>query len=175
LKRWSRRHGVKESDIRICFNFVRAALSKGITVSRSYEPSRPVRIPTTPKSIGDHIRLRRISAKLRQKDIATRFRVTESCLFNWESGATTPEIRYLPAIIEFLGYNPLPHGKTLAQRLLRHRSSLGLTRRATIVGVDASTLARWERGERQPTGSALELVERFLKQSRPQNSPTRVA
>jgi DNA-binding XRE family transcriptional regulator len=98
--------------------------------------------------------------------------------FNWESGATTPEIRYLPAIIEFLGYNPLPHGKTLAQRLLRHRSSLGLTRRgatAKVVGVDASTLARWERGERQPTGSALELVERFLKQSRPQNSPTRVA
>ena len=30
------------------------------------------------------------------------------------------------------------------------------------IGVDPSTLARWERGEREPTGAFLERVKRFL-------------
>jgi hypothetical protein len=33
----------------------------------------------------------------------------------------------LPAIIEFLGYNPPPAAKTLGERLVRHRTSLGLS------------------------------------------------
>jgi DNA-binding transcriptional regulator YiaG len=81
----SERHGVKDSDVHVSFKFARA-LSNGITVSRSYAPSRPVRIPQTPETIGDHIRLRRISEKLTQKDTAARLQVTASCLFNWEAG-----------------------------------------------------------------------------------------
>ena len=30
-------------------------------------------------------------------------------------------LEYLPAIIEFLGYNPPPAAKTLGERLVRHR------------------------------------------------------
>jgi transcriptional regulator with XRE-family HTH domain len=33
---------------------------------------------------------------------------------------------------------------------------------ATEIGVDQGTLARWERGEREPTGALLENVTRFL-------------
>jgi transcriptional regulator with XRE-family HTH domain len=33
---------------------------------------------------------------------------------------------------------------------------------ARRIGVDPSTLARWERGERQPTGALLKRAERFL-------------
>lgn len=39
----------------------------------------------------------------------------------------------------------------------------GLERPATLAaGVDISTLAKWERGEREPTGAFLELAVRFL-------------
>ena len=30
-----------------------------------------------------------------------------TCVFNWEAGISTPEIRYMPLIIQFLGYSPL--------------------------------------------------------------------
>jgi hypothetical protein len=33
----------------------------------------------------------------------------------------------MPAIIQFLGYNPLPEAKTVAEPLVRHRTALGLS------------------------------------------------
>jgi DNA-binding XRE family transcriptional regulator len=90
--------------------------------------------------------------------------VTTSSVVNWEVNAAEPEIRYLPAIIEFLGYNPLPEATGWGERLLRHRSGLGLSQKdaAVQIGVDPGTLARWERGEREPAGGFLTLVEAFL-------------
>lgn len=51
----------------------------------------------------------------------------------------------------------------MAERLVRQRTTLGLTqkRAAAEIGVDPATLARWERGEREPTGVWLGWVERF--------------
>ena len=75
----------------------------------------------------------------------------------------------MPAIIRFLGYNPLPPAGTIAQRLVRHRTSLGLSQKeaATRIGIDPGTLARWERGEREPTGVLRGTVERFLSGEAP--------
>lgn len=88
----------------------------------------------------------------------------EPSVFTWEANTVSPEIRYMPAIIRFLGYNPLPAADTLGGRLVRHRSSLGLSQKeaATRLGVDPGTLARWERGEREPTGAFIARVQRFL-------------
>jgi DNA-binding transcriptional regulator YiaG len=60
----------------------------------------------------------------------------------------------MPAIIRFLGYSPLPEANTLAQQLVRHRTTLGMSQKeaALMFGVDTGTLARWERGEREPAG-----------------------
>ena len=71
---------------------------------------------------------------------------------------------FKPAIIRFLGYNPLPEAKTLAEQLVRYRTTLGLSREwaALELGVDAGTLARWERGEAEPTGEFLNRVKRFF-------------
>ena len=70
----------------------------------------------------------------------------------------------LPAIVRFLGYNPLPAAKGWAERLVRHRTSLGMTQgeAAGRLGVDPSTLARWERGERQPERGHAVRAEEFL-------------
>ena len=51
----------------------------------------------------------------------------------------------------------------MAERLVRQRTTLGLTQKqaAAVIGVDQGTLARWERGEREPLGKWLERVEKF--------------
>ncbi len=73
----------------------------------------------------------------------------------------------MPAIIRFLGYNPLPAADTLGGQLVRHRTSLGMTQAeaAKRLDVDSGTLARWERGEREPAGGLPGRVERFLSDS----------
>ena len=72
-----------------------------------------------------------------------------------------------PAVIRFLGYNPLSAADTLGERLVRQRTSLGMTQgeAAKRLGVDSGTLARWERGEREPAGGARRSVERFLDEA----------
>ena len=56
-------------------------------------------------------------------------------------GPSRPQTRYLPAIIRFLGYNPLPKAITLAEQLVPQRTSLGLSQKesADCIGVDAGT------------------------------------
>jgi transcriptional regulator with XRE-family HTH domain len=52
-----------------------------------------------------------------------------------------------------------------ADHLVQCRTALGLSQKeaARRLGVDSSTLARWERGERRPAGVLLNQVKRFLK------------
>ena len=74
----------------------------------------------------------------------------------------------LDAIIRFLGYDPQPAPRNCGEQLVQRRSSLGLSQKdaAKQLGVDPGTLARWERGERQPTGAFLVRVQRFVGASR---------
>jgi site-specific DNA recombinase len=155
--------GVKQAKIIVTYRFSQPDEAR-ILLPQSYIPARCVRIPIEPTTIGDHIRRKRLSMKLRQKDVAERVEATTASIVNWECNHGTPEVRYMPAIIDFLGYNPLPLATNWAERLLRHRTTLGLTQgeSARRIGVDQSTLARWERGEREPTGALATRAERFL-------------
>lgn len=73
---------------------------------------------------------------------------------NWELGRTPPDLPFIPKIIQFLGYTPWD-GKARApgERLKALRWSLGMTQEtmARRLGMDPTTLARWERGEKGPT------------------------
>jgi transcriptional regulator with XRE-family HTH domain len=90
-----------------------------------------------------------------QKDVAKRIGVDVTSVHNWETNATQPSVEYMPAIIEFLAYNPLPAAAGWGGRLVQARTALGLTQKqaAQRMGVDPGTLARWERGERKPVGA----------------------
>ena len=76
-------------------------------------------------------------------------------------------MEFMPAIIRFLGYNPLPPATTWAEQLVSARTAMGITQKesARRIGVDQSTLAKWELEERDPiwnvrvTGTEL-LIER---------------
>jgi len=90
--------------------------------------------------------------------------VDPTTVTNWELSRTAPALRFIPSIIRFLGYVPFPPGQSLADRLRAGRRALGLSqeRLAAIVGVNESTMARWERGSRQPGGEFLTRLEDLL-------------
>jgi DNA-binding transcriptional regulator YiaG len=116
-----------------------------------------------PRTLGEHIRTRRQGLALRQIDLAIAWQVDEHSVVNWEKGAS-PNDRYYPRILEFLGYDPRPEPGALGEQLIWKRQGLGLPRKqaAKLIGVDEGSLARWERGTRQPTGIRLDMVNRFL-------------
>ncbi|MGB6690746.1 MAG: helix-turn-helix transcriptional regulator [Terracidiphilus sp.] len=121
---------------------------------------RPAKYPKQINSSGDHIRARRLDLNFLQKRVADQIGVDESTITNWERNATVPEVRYTPAIIQFLGYNPLPAASSLAERLAAARRALGLSQRmmAQKLGVDPTTLMGWEAGRHQPTKKSIELI-----------------
>jgi transcriptional regulator with XRE-family HTH domain len=121
--------------------------------------------PQQINSLGDHIRVRRLDLRLLQKQVADQIGVHELTITSWEGNATIPEVRYMPAIIQFLGYNPLPLTGLFPQRLAIARRALGLSQRkmAEKLGVDPATLMGWEAGRHQPTGKSLDLIGRILQ------------
>ncbi len=103
------------------------------------------------------MRKRRLDLGLLQKEVADQIGVSAPTVYRWESNETTPPVRFLPRIIQFLGCNPLPTPRTVAERLLRARKALGLTQKAMArqLGVDPTTLAKWERGKSHAPGKLM--------------------
>jgi site-specific DNA recombinase len=156
--------GVTQIRTTVTYRFSEPGQPMPLVLPQSYSPSPVIRIPVAPQTVGGHIRKRRLGLKMLQKDVAGQLGVDKTCVFNWEANTSTPEIRYMPAIIDFLGYNPLPEADGWGERLIRHRTTLGMTQKeaAGRLGVDQGTLARWERGEREPQGAFLGRVKRYL-------------
>lgn len=101
---------------------------------------------------------------LLQREVAGRLGVDKFTLLNWERGKTAPDVRYYPAIIAFLGYNPLPRGETFQEKLKAARQARGLSwkRLAEELGVRESTVRDWEYGVHSPTGWQREAILRFI-------------
>jgi transcriptional regulator with XRE-family HTH domain len=116
--------------------------------------------PKEINSLGDHIRTRRLDLKHLQKQVADQIGVHEQTISGWERNESSPEVRYVPAIIQFLGYNPLPAASSLPERLAAARRALGLSQRkmAAKLGVDPATLLGWEAGRHRPTGRSLDSI-----------------
>ena len=65
----------------------------------------------------------------------------------WEKDQKFPFARYFPAIVSFVGYDPLPEPQTDGERMKRARWLLGLTSRemAGRLGMDEGAMTRMER------------------------------
>ena len=59
-------------------------------------------------TLGDHVRTRRLNLGLFQRHVAEQIGVDEDTICRWENNETCPSVQHIPAIIGFLGYNPLP-------------------------------------------------------------------
>jgi len=129
------------------------------------KPRNPA-YPEDLKTLGDHIRKRRLDLGLHQKDVAAIVNATTSSVTNWEKNRTTPRLYLLPRIIKFLGCDPLQsNATTLGQKIKQYRiqKGLSLSRLARHLGIDPGTLARWEKHESEPTGKLKERVNSLLK------------
>jgi transcriptional regulator with XRE-family HTH domain len=100
-----------------------------------------------PISIGDHIKEVRRERLLRQCDVARLLGVTTSTINHWEKKGDIHRPKYIPLIIAWLGYDPLPLAKTHGQALRRARLVRGMTSRemALELGIDQSTLLAREK------------------------------
>ena len=120
--------------------------------------------PRQINTLGDHVRKRRLELGLFQRQVAELIGADKMTIANWEGQRSHPALIFMPALIRFLGYNPLPESDTLAGRLKRYRISQGHTRKsiARRLGIDQCTVARWERGDRTPDGLYAKLVQKLL-------------
>jgi len=66
------------------------------------------RIPKCPRTIGEHIKKRRLELHLFQSDLAKLFGVDPMTIVNWEQGHYPPASWLRPRIIDWLGHEPTP-------------------------------------------------------------------
>lgn len=107
----------------------------------------------------------RLDRGLWQKQVADAIGCSKASLLNWENGRAEPELRFLPAILRFLGYDPRPEPATFGGSLRVAREGAGLSEEALArrLGLDPGTLAAWERDEvRRPYPRIRRLFERWL-------------
>ena len=83
--------------------------------------------------------------------------ISKATLLNWEKCHSKPSAEYIPSILEFIPKDPRSTPATMGAFLVRFREDRGLDQAAFAaeIGVDVTTLARWERDEKLPWGSCL--------------------
>ena len=105
-------------------------------------------------TIGDHLRKKRLDMGIFQKEVAIAIGVDTLTVCNWENNLTNPRLKFLPKVIEFLGYNPINGNATsLGERIREYRIPRGLSLKkiARDLGIDPGTLSRWERKKSEPS------------------------
>ena len=121
--------------------------------------------PQQLKTLGDHLRKRRLDLRLLQKEVAKNIGVNKSTITNWELNHNFPELRYIPSIIDFLGYwpNDTP-GENLGQQIVAKRTRLGISQKelAQQLCVNPSSLGRWEQDIGKPSQDNYRKVIGFL-------------
>ena len=126
-----------------------AFLPFGPKLLKSLKPRPWVLLPRT---LGEHLRKRRLEQGLFQRDLRKLFKLEKETYANWEKDRCKPAMKHWPRIIEFLSRDPNPEPVTLGERLMAYRRHHGLSRSAlsSILGADDTTLWRWETDQRKP-------------------------
>ena len=85
---------------------------------------------------------------LRQEDAALALGVKTGTVVKWELGFNPVSHAYLPAVIRFLGYDPVPEVAALSDQIRAARRRLGLSQKqlARRFAMDPKTIRQWEAG-----------------------------
>jgi DNA-binding XRE family transcriptional regulator len=131
---------------------------------RSQRP-KELGYPANPQTLGEHLKKRRIDLALFQKDVAQRIGASVASVWLWENNQAQPEVKWTPAIIAFLGYNPRRADETIGGRLIEFRVTRGWSQKqlAAELRVDPTTLSCWEREKKAPWGIYLDRVMELLR------------
>src|SRR5262249_12376900 len=130
-------------------------------VALKTEKPKSAKYPKNLKTLGDHIRKKRLELGLLQKEVASRMGVDAESIYRWETNRASPSILQVPRIIRFLGHDPLPVPAGLPDQLRNARQRLGLSQAAMArqLGIDPTTLRKWERGRARPSTRSLKLIK----------------
>ena len=91
--------------------------------------------------------------------------VSEASIWQWENNRTKPKVYLVPRVYDFLGYAPYAPTDRFGDWLRQARSGLGLSRRklGAELGLDVTTIDRWERGQGRPTDASRARIRRLLE------------
>lgn len=129
--------------------------------------------PKTLKTIGDHLRKKRLDEGLFQREVAEIIGVDECTIHNWECSHSRPQAFLIPKIIEFLDYNPFGEGSdfdypiylgTFGDHLHKKRLDEGITQKcmAQKLGVSVDAIRDWEKNRTEPHGENGNKLIEFL-------------
>ena len=99
-----------------------------------------------------------------QREAAEQIGVDQTTLFNWETGRASPNLRAIPGVVRFLGYDPTRTGGSLVEQLQAARLRRGWSQAdlARHLRVDPCTVSTWEVRGSIPWLRYQEQVIRFL-------------
>jgi transcriptional regulator with XRE-family HTH domain len=120
---------------------------------------------TNPKTLGEHLRKRRLELHLLQGQVAKRLGVHKMSIQNWELGLGKPKNKHIPAIVQFLGYKPIPIPEAFPKQLVYYRCMLGMTQEelAEVLKVNSCSIGRWETGKGLPQAQTMAAIQTLLK------------
>lgn len=108
--------------------------------------------PAVPKTLGEHLRKRRLELQQTQQQTAAHFGISVTAYNGWEADRIEPNIAKWPAVIGFLGYDPSPVPSTFGDAVVALRRKLGLDRPrlAARLGISVKSVLNWESGRTTP-------------------------
>ncbi len=116
--------------------------------------------PDSPKTLGEHLRKRRLDLGETQEQAASRFGVTFTSYNGWEADRIAPKVWHWPKVIEFLGHDPNPAPTTFDEALTSLQRRHGLPREmlAVRIGIERKTLFNWIAGRTEPCQKAIRQI-----------------
>jgi transcriptional regulator with XRE-family HTH domain len=118
-------------------------------VARRYE-----RVKVPEETLGAAFRAQRWRRRLEQSEAAEEIGVSVATYRGWETNRRRPDLRHIPAAIQFLGFDWRERGGSLGERL-RHA-------RTVTLRVDPTTLGTWEAGLRTLSRKSAAAVRDWL-------------
>jgi DNA-binding XRE family transcriptional regulator len=117
-----------------------------------------------PQTLGEHLKKRRRELGLLQREAAERMGIQRDTYVNWEKHKSSPVASQFRPIVAFLGYDPTPEPRTLAERLEAKQRNLGasLAQIARHLGWDPGTLRRYLDGTWRLSPDRRDVLEAFL-------------
>jgi transcriptional regulator with XRE-family HTH domain len=126
--------------------------------------------PKELKTIGDHLKKRRLDLNLPQKKVAKRLQATTCTYRNWEKNRSNPSLSFIPRIIQFLGYVPYDtSNQDFGKKIAASRRLLGLSQKdlARLIGVDPCTIRSWEKDRHKPNKELLGILAAYFAHGEP--------
>jgi transcriptional regulator with XRE-family HTH domain len=131
----------------------------------AFLPGVPVRLKALkpkdwtdePATLGEHIKKVRKQRGLLQREVAKALRIDSMSVVNWESNRTEVGVRFIPAIIRWLGYDPLPEAGSVGEWIVIERRRRGMARRQLALALrwDEGTLRQYEEDTAAPDARRL--------------------